>query len=461
MQEKLRIDDTIAAIATPPGIGAVSIIRISGDAAVNIADGVFRGHDKLTHARPNTIHFGRIISHGEVADQVLASVFRAPHSYTGEDVVEISCHGGEVTPARILDLVLSAGARRADPGEFTRRAFVNGKLDLSQAEAVAELIAARGARFQQLSVGHLQGNLGERVRAIRESLLDTCSLLEIDLDFSEEGIEVIPTEKVMERLARESLRVEELIRSYEVGKVLRDGVRVAIVGPPNAGKSSLFNALLASNRSIVSPRPGTTRDYIEESVSFSGILFSLVDTAGNREAEDEVESEGVRRSGEIEAGCDISLAVVDLTDVDGGSFWQRWLEGKDPSRVVVALNKVDLVPVAGKPSSFSRTGWRAVPVSALTGEGMEELRVELLGAGIGAGEIGDLGVVVTTKRVHDVLRRTRDALGRARASAENGAPNEFVALDTREAIAAISEVTGEVTSEEILNNIFGQFCVGK
>jgi len=463
MQGKLRPPDTIAAIATPPGIGAISVIRVSGNQAVDLVGHIFHGNAKLADVPGNTIHYGMMTEQGgQCIDQVLVSVFREPHSYTGEDLIEIGCHGGEIVPGKVLAMVLAAGARQADPGEFTRRAFLNGKVDLSQAEAVSELISSRSLRHQELSLSHLRGRLGTRIREIREEILRLCSILEIDLDFSEEGIDLVTRDQIEESLGKATDGIDALAESYRLGRILRDGVRVAIVGPPNVGKSSLFNALLADDRSIVSPTPGTTRDYIEEPISISGVLFSLVDTAGARNATDDIEAEGVRRADDLSGASDITLAVVDSSNPGQFPFWDMWIAGRDPVRVLVAFNKSDV-------SSHSTPGavpfidqeWRKVPVSALTGGGLTQLREALLERALGTMDSTESGVVVTSRRVADALSRARGSLGRALDTVRVGGTSELVAVDVREAITSISEVTGEVTSDEILDSIFSQFCIGK
>jgi len=463
MQSKIRSDDTIAAIATPVGEGAISIVRISGQDAIDLGDRIFRGRTPLSLAAGYTVHHGYIHeADGHEVDEVLMTVFRTPHSYTGEDCLEIGCHGGLVTSSRVLEVVLRHGARQADPGEFTKRAFLNGKLDLSQAEAVADLVSARSLRAQEQSLGQLQGSLRNRIESLKVEMLEVCSLLEIDLDFSDEGISVVSTDEIRRRLDGCLSALNRLLSSYEAGKIIRDGVRVVLAGPPNVGKSSLFNALLKQDRSIVSELPGTTRDYIEEGISISGILFLLVDTAGARETSDSAELQGVARSRKLLRTSDITVAVVDSVNSVDRDFFDRWLGETSPERVILAFNKVDLRESVERPIGFPQFPGRSeVFVSAKTGFGLEELRSALIASVAGSGPSGDFDVTITNKRHVETLERVKEALEQALASADRNLTNDFIAMDVRSAIGALSEITGEITSEDVLNGIFARFCVGK
>jgi tRNA modification GTPase len=463
---KIRDQDTIAAIATPPGEGAIAVIRVSGKEAAAAVDRVFAGKVKLCEVSANTVHFGRIVGRdGDAVDEVLVTVFRAPHSYTGEDAVEISCHGGVYVANRVLELVLGAGARQADPGEFTLRSFLNGKRDLSQAEAVADLIHARSEKAHWASISQLQGKLSSRVIELKAELLRYCSLLEIELDFSEEGIAVIERVDVLNGLKKVRSDVGEIITSYSVGRHYRDGVMVVLVGKANSGKSSIFNALLRENRAIVSPHPGTTRDYIEEGVSLEGVLFRIVDTAGIRDAVEPVEAEGVERSKGLLARADVLVLVVDSTlGVDLQAARVSIDEVGLRERLVIAFNKIDLLPDPNpRVEDYSSDEWAtsSVYLSAKTGAGMELLSKALVRvAGLESGE-GDLGLKVTNRRHLDAFRRVDVSLAQAIETLESGMTNEFVALDVRRAMDALAEVTGEMTTDDILNEIFSNFCVGK
>lgn len=458
--------DTIAAVATPGGAGAVAIIRVSGAHAIPIGGRVFRGRMPLEEAGGYTVHHGHIVGEaGDLVDEVLVTVFRGPRSYTGEDMVEVSCHGGMLVTASVLGALVEAGARPASPGEFTRRAFLNGRIDLTQAEAVADLIVARSHRGHRTSVEQLSGRLGGRVRELRESLVSLCALLELQLDFAEEGLEILDAREVDRKLKVAAGLTRTMAESYEKGRVFRDGILVVLAGAPNAGKSSLFNALLQSERAIVTPTAGTTRDFIEESISVEGIAVRLVDTAGLRVTQDEIERAGVVRTESVLKNADVILLVVDSTS------WislQEAMEGVDGSgreqHRVTVLNKVDLLSIAecgaAQAGMRDKEAWD-VRVSAKTGEGIGELRKAIVESVVhGAGTKED-DIVVTSRRHQDALQRAHRGLVSARTSLLDGNANEFVAFDVREAINALAEITGEITSEDVLNTIFAKFCIGK
>ncbi len=457
---RLHLDDTIAAIATPTGEGAIAVIRVSGPAAITTADRIFRGRKPLAEAPPFSVHHGTVAQpDGTAVDEVLASLFRSPHSYTGEDLVEISCHGGTFLAQRILALLLSAGARHAEPGEFTRRAFVNGKMDLAQAEAVADMIRAKTETMRHASFEQLQGKLGDRVRMLRSDLMNLCSLLEVDLDFSEEGLAVIEPADIERRLIAVDTALEGMLSSFEQGKLAREGVEVVLVGKPNAGKSSIFNALLKEERAIVTPLPGTTRDSLEENLTIGGMLFRVHDTAGLRETHDLVETEGVKRSQAIMKRADILLDVIDAAtplDREEIAGWRK--EIGTSQHCIAVYNKIDLVhkreaaELAREPES--------VIVSARTGEGIEELRRRLVEL-VQRKSIESLPVSVTNRRHADRLLQARESLATALQSFDKKATNEFIAFDVRDAANHLAEITGEITSEEILNEIFSKFCIGK
>ncbi len=463
---RIRDQDTIAAIATPPGEGALAVIRVSGKNAIAVVDRVFVGNAKLCETAPNMVRFGQLTGKdGEAVDEVLATVFRAPHSYTGEDSVEISCHGGQFVANKVLESVLNSGARQADPGEFTLRSFLNGKRDLSQAEAVADLIHARSEKAHWASMNQLQGVLSSRVGELKHKLLRFCSLLEIELDFSEEGLAVVDRVQMLSGLKTIESQVKDIIGSYGVGRYYRDGVMVVLAGKSNSGKSSIFNGLLQQNRAIVSPHPGTTRDYIEESLSIGGVLFRIVDTAGIRETMEEVESEGVERSKGLVTHADIVILVVDSSVGEDVGVNARGILGSGlGGRLVMAMNKIDLLPEMFPRLEDYVVDEEVIPaiyLSAKTGAGLELLsKVLVSAAGLDSGE-GDLGLKVTNRRHLSAFQRVEESLVQAIGSLESGMTNEFVALDVRRALEALGEVTGEVTTDDILNEIFSNFCVGK
>jgi len=461
---KILPEDTIAALATPPGEGAIAVIRVSGNRALEVVDSVFRGSGTLSSAEGFTVHHGKIMSPaGEEIDECLAAVFRAPRSYTGEDVVEVSCHGGIYVSRAVLETILASGARGAAPGEFTRRAFLNGKMDLSRAEAVAALIAAKSARSHRASLGQLHGRLSGAVGELRDALKSLCALLELDLDFAEEGLTVVPRGEVEGKIEGLRIRLDELAGSFRRGKMYRDGISVAITGPPNAGKSSLFNALLRESRAIVTPVPGTTRDFIEESVTLGGILFSLRDTAGIRAAEDPVESEGIAKAVESARAADVLLVVTDARE---GSAEQvsDVIGPREDQEVLYVSNKIDIVPGMSCGITHVRSGARAqthVALSALTGEGVHALSEEIVRI-VAGGELGrEESLCILSERHAESLKRGARLLDGALQSLRSGLTNEFVAFDLREALTALGEITGEVTSEDVLNSIFSEFCIGK
>ncbi len=463
---KFRDDDTIAAIATPVGVGGISVIRISGPGALDVADRVFRGAKHLCDMPGYSVLLGRIVDgSGRLVDEALATVFREPHSYTGEDAVEISCHGGILVTHAVLDAVLHAGARQAGPGEFTKRAFLNGRIDLAQAEAVSDLIAAQSSRAQATSLEQLEGKLGERISGIRTLMVDLCALLEIDLDFTEEGLDLVSRQEVNQRIDQADALLTEMSDSFAFGRIEREGVRVVLAGKPNAGKSSLFNALLREDRAIVTEVPGTTRDVLEENITLSGLLFRLMDTAGLRDAVDIPEQEGVRRTRSRAQHADILIIVVDVTECrDTREACAAISLPESVQNVLVVFNKRDLLNGSGPPNVDFGKG--AIPcaqlsVSATTGDGLNELRKRLIDLALGDRGLANTSVHVTNRRHWEALTRARSSLSIARESLKRGETNEFVAFDLREAIEALSEITGEVTNEEILNNIFSRFCIGK
>lgn len=459
-------EDTIAAIATPLGEGAIAVVRVSGTAAITTTDKVFRGKRRLADTPSHTARYGVLVDEdGNHVDEVVATVFRSPNSYTGEDSVEISCHGGVFVTRKVLQTVLAAGARQASPGEFTKRAFLNGRIDLSQAEAVALLIASRSEAAHRASLSHLEGKFSHRIRQLKSDLVNLSSMLELELDFSEEGLDLLSRSEVVRRIEHVRSHLHEMADSYRLGRVYRDGASVAIAGKPNAGKSSLFNALLRENRAIVTPIPGTTRDTLEENILINGILFRLSDTAGLRETDDPVEQEGVNRTKELIRRADVLVLVADATAVVSTEDAVEFLSGLEiPQRLVIAWNKVDLLDYATRiPSAENRVdGISAVEisVSAKTGYGLDGLRMaiaELVTEG--NNEAG--GVQVISSRHHQAILKAIDCLTNALAGVNEGRPSEFVALDIREASNSLAEIIGDVTSDEVLNNIFQNFCIGK
>ena len=466
-----RETDTIAAVATPIGEGGISVIRISGENAFRIADLGFRGKEALVKAPSHTAHYGSFVDEkGASVDNIVAVVFRNPHSYTGEDTVELSCHGGQFLVRRILETVLRSGARAAEAGEFTKRAFLNGRLDLTQAEAVADLIRSRSDRAHRSSLSQLNGALSEKMTRLRDQLIESISLLELELDFAEDGYEFTEKKRVANQLTQAISQIGELLSSYSVGKIYRDGVKVALAGAPNVGKSSLLNAFLQEERAIVTSFPGTTRDIIEEAVTLEGLLFSITDTAGLRETADPIEREGVRRAEERQMSCDILLLMLDCTrPLQPGEAASTLrlvsdIKARGASCLVV-VNKIDVAPTPKQTFQDLAEILSKHPVleiSAKTLQGFGQLESELVRLAIGGSiATGESGVTITNARHFSVLQRAKTSLELALESTVSGKSGEFIAVDLRSALDAIGEVVGAVTTEDILNSIFSQFCIGK
>lgn len=463
--------DTIAAIATPLGEGGISVIRVSGPNALAIAEKGFRGAIQLSEAKTHTAHFGRFLSpNNEELDEVVALVFRAPMSYTGENVVEISCHGGILVTRLILRALIEYGARLAEPGEFTKRAFLNGKIDLSQAEAVADLIHASSERARQSSLEQLQGKLSEQVNKLRDQMIEVVGLLELELDFVEDHLEFVDKKKVAHQLVNIIGNLRTLADSYQSGRVYREGAKVVLIGAPNVGKSSILNSLLNTHRAIVTEIPGTTRDVIEESLNIDGLLFRIVDTAGMRMTNDPIEQEGVRRTESQVENCDLLLFVFDVSrqiaqdEIDKIKEIGERIE-KYKQKVLVVMNKIDL-PHREKVEAIERIPFLAhmpmVEVSALTGQGMDRLKKLMVETTLStrATEPGK-SVTVTNIRHHRALIQAITNLELALQSLTEGMSSELVAVDLRAALDRLGEITGAVTTDEILNNIFSKFCIGK
>ncbi len=455
------IEDTIAAIATPLGEGGLAVIRISGKNALPIADQCFaplgKSSLKPSTAPTHTIHYGKIMHTGHAVDEVLLAVLRAPRTFTREDVVEITCHGGLLAAKLVLDAILQNGARPAEPGEFTRRAFLNGRIDLAQAEAVSDLIHARTELALAAANEQLSGKLSARIGQLRDEMLKTLAHVEAHIDFPDEDIAPDAKAQLLTRLERGVALMDELLRTSNEGQILRRGVRAAIVGRPNAGKSSLLNQLLGHDRAIVSPIPGTTRDTIEETANVRGLPIVFVDTAGLREGGDEIEAEGIRRSRQSLARAEFILHVFDgsepLTEAD-----QNYLAEFAAKKRILVRNKIDLPAKLKLPDKLDAP---VVEVCCLSGKGVEALKDSIKQL-VWAGEINaETLQVMINSRHQEALSRARTATQRSIEGLRTDKTLELVALDLRIAVNAVGEIVGKTTTEDLLDSIFSQFCIGK
>src|SRR5437588_8209838 len=456
----MTVSDTIAAISTPPGEGAIALVRVSGANAIEVADKIFHGKETPSQFEPHVQHFGEIFGpEGRLIDQVVLSIHRAPARYSGEDLVEISCHGGTLVSAKILEACLRAGARAARPGEFTERAFLNGKMDLTQAEAVIELIRAKTDLALRSATEQLEGRLGEQIGKIREELVELLAHINASIDFPEEGITPDESETLRARLDSISEEIAALLATADQGRILREGVRVVIYGATNAGKSSLLNRLLGYDRVIVSDTHGTTRDTIEETVNLDGVPIRLLDTAGLRPSESELESKGIARTEKSLQLADLRLHIADCNAPRPPHFNSQKLSefngrAEDDSNKIVVLNKSDLP---------EDNEWRNLPtlrISYLTGDGVPQLQKEIL-ARIRQQNLRAESAVTINTRHRDCLRRALESCDRARSALDQGISQEYVAVDLDQGLRAVGEVIGVVDVEQILDSVFNQFCIGK
>jgi tRNA modification GTPase len=450
-KERMIAGETIAAISTPAGEGAIALVRVSGVDAIAVADKIFRGKEKPSRFVSHVQHFGEILDGADrLIDQVMLSIHRATASYTGEDLVEISCHGGALVSAKVLEACLRAGARAARPGEFTERAFLNGKMDLTQAEAVIDLIRAKTDLALRSATEQLEGRLGENIRKIRDELISLLAHIDASIDFPEEGIAPDEGKTLRGRLDSVRQEIATLLATADQGRILREGVRVVIYGATNAGKSSLLNRLLGYDRVIVSETHGTTRDIIEETVNLDGVPIRLLDTAGLRASGSELEREGIARTEKSLQLADLRLHIADRNAPRPPHFDER---AGDANEIVV-LNKSDL------PENSEWKHFRALRISCVAGEGLPQLEKEIL-ARITRQNLRPESTVAINTRHRDCLRRALEACDRARAALGRKLSPEYVAVDLNEALRAVGEVIGAVDVEQILDSVFGQFCLGK
>ena len=461
--------DTIIALATPAGAGAIAIIRLSGPEAISIASNHFESVSGkvLKNQKSHTIHLGYIKDGKNVLDQALISIFKDPHSYTGENVIEISCHGSPYIQQQIIQLFLRNGCRTADAGEFTLRAFLNGKMDLSQAEAVADLISSDNAASHQIAVQQMRGGFSNEIKQLRTELLNFASLIELELDFSEEDVEFADRTQFKELLTRIQKVLQSLIDSFAVGNVIKNGIPVAIVGEPNVGKSTLLNAFLNEERALVSDIAGTTRDTIEDEISIGGIGFRFIDTAGIRETKDVVEGMGIKRTFEK-----IEQAQVVLLLVDGSKLLNddqklknividfEKIKNQNPQKPLVLLvNKSDTLSELDK-DKIGKHLDSVKYLSAKTGEGVEELQNSLLEF-VNTGALRNNGTIVTNTRHYDSLLKSLEEIEKVQFGMNENISSDLMAIDVKEALYHLGEITGQVTNDELLGNIFANFCIGK
>ncbi|HOA83424.1 MAG TPA: tRNA uridine-5-carboxymethylaminomethyl(34) synthesis GTPase MnmE [Thermodesulfovibrio thiophilus] len=454
--------DTIAAISTPLGEGGIGIIRISGNEAISVVSKIFRSPRgiNLNNVKTHTIHYGFIVDPftEEKVDEVLVTVMRAPNTYTREDVVEINCHGGYITLKRILDIVLEHDVRLAEPGEFTKRAFLNGRIDLSQAESVIDIIRAKTDQAQKIALEHLSGRLSDKINQLRQSLMRICAHIEAYIDFPEEDIDGLTEEAIKESINHIIDEIKSLVEGYEKGKIYREGLTTAIVGKPNVGKSSLLNALLMQERAIVTEIPGTTRDIIEEYVNINGMPLKIVDTAGIRQAHDIVEAEGIKRTMKAVEQAELILLILDSSrPID--CLDEEIISKIINKRVIVVINKKDIKSKEFKlPDSLKDKP--ALEISALMSEGINELK-ELIFKTTMTGRYTQEGLLITKLRHKVALEDTLNALNNALESFKRKEPLEITAMFLREGLSFLGQIVGVVTTEEILDLIFSEFCIGK
>jgi len=455
-------DDTIIALATPPGIGAIGVLRLSGPQAIGIANELFTGKNLLLQAS-HTLHVGYLTNNDKVLDEVVVSLFKGPKSYTGEDVIEISCHGSPYVQEQVLNACIQKGARLAKPGEFTQRAFLNGKMDLAQAESVADLIAANSSASQQTALNQIRGGFSSELKVLREELIKFSSLIELELDFSEEDVEFADRKQLKALIATLSRSIKQLILSFKLGNVIKNGVQVAIIGKPNAGKSTLLNALLNEERAIVSDIAGTTRDTVEEILNIDGILFRLIDTAGIRShSSDVIENIGMEKSREKMRQADVVLLIEDALQAiangtDASPLLHEVSAFKRPFLYV--LNKADLL-IENEKEMAVRLYPEALLVSAKQQDGASMIKKKLYNLAVN-GTIETEATIVTNARHYAALQQIAASLTEVESGLALNIPSDLLSPDIRRSLHFLGEITGEITNEDQLDYIFSKFCIGK
>jgi tRNA modification GTPase len=449
--------DTIAAVATPQGVAALAIIRLSGTDSIQLASRLFKGRD-LTKVATHTIHYGSI-TEGDVAiDEIMISVFREPNSFTKENSIEISCHGSPAVVKAIMQLLLRSGARLAAPGEFTKRAFLNGRFDLPQAEAVADLIMSETDNARQAALNQMRGGFSDEIKNLRDELIHFASLVELELDFGEEDVEFAKRDDLKQLISKLQAVLSRLIDSFDRGNVIKNGIPIVIVGKPNAGKSTLLNTLLNEDKAIVSDIPGTTRDFIEDEVVWNGIAYRFVDTAGLRETQDVIESMGVQRTKEQMKKASLIVYLFDLQQSTLEDVKEQVSELKAMGIPYMLVgNKMDQAVTS---NDWQREVGKVLEISALKKTNIEQLK-DRITAMFEVSQVKQGDVIITNLRHYHQLVQTRDALNRVLAGIDNGTTGDFIAMDIRQALHFLGEITGQITSDDLLANIFGKFCIGK
>ncbi|MBT8191521.1 MAG: tRNA uridine-5-carboxymethylaminomethyl(34) synthesis GTPase MnmE [Saprospiraceae bacterium] len=464
------LEQTIIALSTPPGIGAIGVIRLSGKDCISIVDEVFYGQN-LKKVEGNTVHYGKIKDDaGEMIDECLATVFRGPRSYTREDVIELSCHGSPYILDQIIKLFLKKGVRMAVPGEFTLRAFLKGQFDLSQAEAVADLIASNSKASHDLAIDQMRGGFSREIKELRQELIDFAALIELELDFGEEDVEFANRDKLKVLVSKIQMVIRKLIESFQLGNVIKNGVTTVIAGRPNAGKSTLLNALLNEDRAIVSDIAGTTRDTIEEVLNIKGIQFRLIDTAGIRKAQDEIEKIGVDKALEKISSSSLVIYVFDVTESKPEDLWddvEQFLQGSKlltaGSKIIFVANKMDLNPYT-IPENYYQDDLidhsNLITASALNRMNIEALKDTIYNTVIENPDFQDQ-TIVSNSRHYDALTKSNEALDAVMKGLNTGITADFVAMDIRQSLHHLGEITGEIHTDDLLDSIFSRFCIGK